>query len=381
MAHVEMTRLVLTNYRSYRSLDLALSPGLSVLHGANAAGKSNLMEAAYLLAIGKSYRALTERELVSWNAAEAGGYAMVVGNANRADGPVELMVALDCGGAQPNSVVKRVRINGLPKRAVDMVGVLSAVLFSAEDIDLITGPPQSRRRYLDVMLSQLGGRYVQTLQRYQRVLAQRNHLLRDLRDGRAGEDELPYWDQALCVEGAAVLGARHAALERLAPLGAEAYRRLAGDGELEIAYAGAVPAGDAPIAEAFEAALRSSRARERAMAMTIVGPHRDDLRLTLGGVDIARHASRGQARLAALALRIAEARLLHERRGDAPVLLLDDVLSELDDSRRAQVLEEAQRYPQAIVSTADLRTVPAGIVDRARLLRVHAGEVREGAAV
>ena len=381
MAHVEMTRLVLTNYRSYRSLDLALSPGLSVLHGANAAGKSNLMEAAYLLAIGKSYRALTERELVSWDAAEAGGYAMVVGNANRAEGPVELMVALDCGGAQPNSVVKRVRINGLPKRAVDMVGVLSAVLFSAEDIDLVTGPPQSRRRYLDVMLSQLGGRYVQTLQRYQRVLAQRNHLLRDLRDGRAGEDELPYWDQELCVEGAAVLGARHAALERLAPLGAEAYRRLAGDGELEIAYAGAVPAGDAPIGEAFEAALRSSRSRERAMAMTIVGPHRDDLRLTLGGVDIARHASRGQARLAALALRIAEARLLHERRGDAPVLLLDDVLSELDDARRAQVLEEAQRYPQAIVSTADLRAVPAGVVDRARLLRVHAGDVREGAPV
>ena len=121
------------------------------------------MEAAYLLAIGKSYRALTERELVSWDAAEAGGYAMVVGNANRADGPIELMVALDCNGAQLNSVVKRVRINGLPKRAVDMVGVLSAVLFSAEDIDLVTGSPQSRRRYLDVMLSQLGGRYVQTL--------------------------------------------------------------------------------------------------------------------------------------------------------------------------------------------------------------------------
>jgi DNA replication and repair protein RecF len=117
------------------------------------------------------------------------------------------------------------------------------------------------------------------------------------------------------------------------------------------------------------------------MAVTVVGPHRDDLRLTLGGVDIARHASRGQARLAALALRIAEARLLSERRGDAPVLLLDDVLSELDDERRSLVLDEALRYPQAIVSTADLRMLPDDVLDGARVLRVRGGEVLEGATV
>jgi DNA replication and repair protein RecF len=385
MALVELTSLSLTNYRSYRTVDLRLEQGLIVVHGDNAQGKSNLLEAAYLLAIGKSYRASTERELVSWEAAEAGSYAMVVGTVLRADGQAELRIGLDCAGTPPNGVQKRIRINGLPKRASELIGVLNAVLFSAEDIDLIFGPPSGRRRYLDILVSQLGaslrgGRYVQALQRYQRVVTQRNHVLRALREGRAGEDELAYWDGLLCTEGASVLGARFDAIERLSPLSGDAFGRLEGGANaMSLEYVSTTPSDGRPTAESIAVALERSRSQERAMAMTVVGPHRDDLRVALGDIEMSKHASRGQARLAALSLRIAEAQLLRERTGESPILLLDDVLSELDESRRALVVEEASRYQQAIVSTADLSLLPRGGEEGTRRLRVQAGQVLEEA--
>jgi DNA replication and repair protein RecF len=349
---------------------------MTVVHGDNAEGKSNLLEAIYLLAIGKSYRAGTERELVSWEAADAGGYAIIAGTVQRADGVVELRIGLDCA-KQASGVQKRIRINGVPRRAADLVGALGAVLFSAEDIELVFGSPQGRRRYLDVMLSQLGGHYIQALQRYQRVLTQRNHLLRNLRDGRAGEDELTFWNESLCTEGAEVLGARFDALQRLAPLVAESFERLEGRGRLTAEYQATVAFDTRPTPTDLAEALEKTKAQERAMAMTVVGPHRDDLRLSLGGIEMAKHASRGQARLATLALRMAEGELLREQRGDAPVLLLDDVLSELDPNRRALVLDEGARYPQALVSTADLGLLPPAYNAGVRRLCVEAGEILE----
>ena len=381
MCFVELTSLSLTNFRSFRTLELTLDRGLTVLAGENAQGKSNLLEAVYLLAIGKSQRAAVERELVSWEAAEAGGYAIVAATVRRAGDAVEIRLGLDCGGGRTNTVVKRIRVNGVPKRASDLVGVLSAVLFSASDIDLAYGAPQGRRRYLDVLLSQTSRRYVHGLQRYLRVLGQRNAVLRSMRDGRAGEDELAAWDPPLCEQGAAVLAARHGAFERLAPLAAEAFERLAGTGPaLAVDYVATVgphEAGAAPTPEAFAAALERSRRQERAAGMTVVGPHRDDIRLALDGVEVAKHASRGQARLVALALRLAEARLLDERRGDPPVILLDDILSELDERRRRLVLEEALGYPQVLLTTAELALVPPSGLAAARVLRVADAQVLE----
>ena len=351
---MQVTKLSLTNFRSYRQLDLPLGPGLTTVVGDNAEGKSNLLEALYLLAIGKSYRAQTERDLVSWEAADAGGYAIAAATLAGSEGLVELRVGLGLR-RRAGSLETRVRVNGLPKRASDLVGVMSAVLFSAEDIDLVFGSPSGRRRYLDILLSQISRRYVQALSRYQRVLSQRNALLKAMREGRANEDELGFWDESLSAEGAIVLAERWASTDRLVGLVGEAFDRLYGGGSLSVEYVATSPRPqDGEHAQAMAKALRASRRRERALGMTLVGPHRDDLRLLLGGVEIARHASRGrQARLAALALRLAEGRLLAERRGDPPLLLLDDVLSELDEPRRTLVLEEARAYPQAIVTSAD----------------------------
>ena len=371
---MHLTSIELANFRSYRELDVSLRAGLTIAYGTNGAGKSNLLEAAYLLAIGKSYRASVEREMVAWDVASSGGYAIIGGHVVRADGEVDLRVGLDCAGSS-SSVAKRIRVNGVAKRAADMVGALGAVLFTAEDIELVFGSPQGRRRYLNIMLAQLGGHYVQSLQRYQRVLTQRNALLRSIREGRASDNELGYWNESLCTEGAAVLGARFDAMMRLATLVAEAFDRLEAIDVLGVTYTATVPFDERPTPEIFAVALERVRGAERRTGMTLVGPHRDDLKITMNGVEMAKHASRGQARLAALGMRVAEARLIEERRGDPPVVLLDDVLSELDDRRRALVLEEAKRNHQTIVTTADLAQVPANFLDVAHLMCVDGGTV------
>lgn len=371
---MHLTSLELANFRSYRKLNLSLQEGLTIAHGANGAGKSNLLEAVYLLAIGKSYRASVERELVTWEAATAGGYAIIGGHLTRADANVELRVGLDCAGGT-NAVAKRIRINGVAKRARDIVGALGAVLFTAEDIDLVFGSPQGRRRYLDIMLAQLGDRYVQSLQRYQRVLAQRNALLRAIRESRGSDNELAYWDASLCTEGALVLGARYDAIERLAPLVAEAFDRLESVDSLGLTYIATVPFDERPTADIFALALNQARRAELRAGMTLVGPHRDDLKITMNGIEMAKHASRGQARLAALGLRVAEARLMEERRNDPPVVLFDDVLSELDEHRRSLVLEETARHHQTLVTTADLVQVPSRFLEGAHRLRVEGGDV------
>lgn len=371
---MQLTNLTLTNFRSYRQLDLALGPGLTVITGENGQGKSNLLEAMYLLAIGKSYRAVTERDVVSWQAAEAGAYAIVAATLHGPHGALELRVGLDCGDGA--GVAKQVRVNGAPKRASDLVGMMGAVLFAAEDIEMVFGPPRSRRRYLDVLLAQVSRTYVQALSRYQRVLAQRNTLLRALRERRAREEELTFWDDALVKEGMAVLRERWSSMAGLGQAAASAFERLSSQDALSITYVGtAEEPEDGDAGRALEEALRASRDQERARGMTLVGPHRDDLRLMLNGVEAPRHASRGQARLAALALRLGEARLLAERRGDPPLLLLDDALSELDEHRRKLVLEEACCYPQAVVTTADAYVLPDTFLHRAHRLRLHGGLV------
>ncbi len=375
---MRLAALSLTSVRSYPALALELGPGLTVVCGENGQGKSNLLEACYLLALGRSYRAASDRDLIAWEAVSGGTAALIAARIERAGGPLDARVGLEASGEA--NVHKRVRVNGVAKRAADLVGALAAVLFSADDLALVSGAPAGRRRYLDVLLAQASHPYLRSLQHYQRVLTQRNALLKGLREGRAGEAELAYWDDALTTGAASLLAARHGAVTRLAPLAAEAYARLAGDGRaFSVTYVGTVPfAGDAPTPADAAAALAGSRGQERARGMTVVGPHRDDLRLSLDGVEMARHASRGQQRLAALALRLAEGRWLAERRGEQPVVLLDDVLSELDAQRRAQVLEEVAGADQVIVTTADLGLVPEAALSGARVLRVMGGALREG---
>ncbi|MFQ5860910.1 MAG: DNA replication/repair protein RecF [Dehalococcoidia bacterium] len=377
-----LAHLSLTNFRSYRRLELSLPPGMVVLQGANAQGKTNLLEAVYLLAIARSFRAEHERELLHWNAVSE-GHALVKGTVQRRDREVQVVIGFQrLPGAEQGTPVfqvrKRIRVNGTPRLASGLVGQANAVLFTAEDIQLVQGAPSLRRRYLDILLSQVESRYLRSLQRYQRVLTQRNHLLRLLREGRAAGEELRFWDEELAREGGYLLVRRREVVEALASLAQGVHQELTtGSESLELSYASTVPlAADAEQqAQALLGALAQSGARERALAMTLVGPHRDDVKLLINGVDMELYASRGQARTLALALRLAEAAYLQSLTGEEPILLLDDVLSELDLWRRRQVLERAQAHQQALITTTDLVLLPPPFLQQATLLEAKEGTV------
>lgn len=379
---MRIARLALTNFRNYRNLDLSLPEGLSVLYGDNGQGKSNLLEALYLLSVVRSHRAGTESELVHRDVIQEGDYALVYGEINRYEGVLKVRVGLQCVASGESGVgrrvTKRIRVNGIPKRASDLVGQLNAVMFSANDIDLIYGPPAVRRRYLNVLLAQMDSVYLRSLQKYGRVLTQRNHLLRLMKEGRSSYEDLAYWDQSLAREGGLVLERRVAVMDELTPWVDELYQSLTGSkGGLRAIYRGTVQDNNGTPAEAIEAALKVNREREIALGMTVVGPHRDDLGLEVAGVDMSVYASRGQARTAALALRLGEARCLERRRGEQPVLLLDDVLSELDPRMRRLVLEVACSYEQVILTTADLSQVDDDNLALASRFQVVEGSVRD----
>ena len=386
-----LSRLVLSNFRNFADLDLSLPSGVVVFYGDNAQGKTTLLEAVYLLAIARSFRAENEREVVNFEAAGKGEQTLVGGTLEREGERTQVFVGYACNPSRPStaetvggtsplnySVRKEIRVNRVRRTAADLVGTVGAVLFNAEDIELVLGPPAGRRRYLDILISQGNPLYLKALQRYQQVVRQRNRLLRLLREGRAENAELEFWDDRLVREGAWLSWQRAEAIRLLAQLAAEHHRTLSSSGEsLELEQLPSVPlaASERATESCFQDALLAQRARELATGNTAVGPHRDDFRLVVDGVNMGTFASRGQARTLALTLRLAEASYLSLVRQEEPVVLLDDVLSEMDEHRRTRVLEKVAGYGQSLITTTDLDLVRRFFGDRASYLRVDNGAV------
>ena len=385
-----LSRLRLTNFRNLTHLDLGLSPGVTVYYGPNAQGKTTLLEAVYLLCIARSFRAENEREVVSFEAAKEGKQALVDGTIEKDGQRLRVIVGYQPVqrrstplGQEDNgldyNVRKEIRVNRLRRTAGELIGEVNAVLFSAADIDLIQGPPSGRRRFLDILLSQADYLYLKALQRYHRVVQQRNQLLRLLRDGRADGDELAFWDDELVREGAWITWRRYEAMRELTPACGRHHEDLSGPAEnLEVEYRPSVPpAGDVTEIEGkFREALAAAFHRERARPITAVGPHRDDFNLMINGADMGIFASRGQARTLALTLRLAEAEFLASARGEGPVVLLDDALSEMDGFRRRRLLEKATQYEQVLITTTDLEQVNDFFGSKAHYFFVSNGEVR-----
>jgi len=389
-----LSRLAITNYRNLVSLDLELPPGVVVFFGSNAQGKTALLEAVYTMAIARSFRAENEREVVNFQAAARGELALVGGTIQSQGSQLQVYVGYQPmpgdqgepgqGASGLNySVRKQIRVSRVRRTASELLGMVHAVLFSAEDIELVLGPPSGRRRFLDIISSQAEPMYVKSLQRYQKVVQQRNQLLRLVRDGRAGSEELEFWTGELVTEGAWLTWRRHQFLSRLGPLCDEKHRELSGPGgDFSLIYRASVPVADTETGmEAnFREALAAVEARERATATTAVGPHRDDFDLLIDGVDMGTFASRGQARTLALALKLAEAAYLATIRAEGPMVLLDDVLSEMDSARRRRVLEQASRYQQTLITTTDVELAHGFFAGDAAYFQVEAGVVTRSAA-
>jgi DNA replication and repair protein RecF len=382
---MRLSHLSLHNFRNYVRLDLDLPPGVSVLVGDNAQGKTNLLEAIYYLATSRSPHAGADREVVNWLATEREPlpYARLVGRVARAASEASLEITLTQQENNGDRYRKQIRLNGVPRRAMDLLGHLNVVLFVPEDITLVSGSPGGRRRYLDVTLCQIDPAYCRHLSRYNQIVTQRNALLRDLRERGGDPAQLAFWDEQLVEHGAPLVARRREAVAALDELAHTVHAELT-DGleHLHLHYEPSLelqPEGS--LREAFQARVKAVRRREVAAGMTLVGPHRDELRFLIDGVDAGVYGSRGQQRTAALALKLAEVELMQRETGEQPVLLLDDVLSELDAHRRRFLLAwlaSSDGPEQAIITTTDLHILPETFLQRCRLWRVQQGQLQEG---
>jgi DNA replication and repair protein RecF len=373
--------LALRNLRGYASLDLTLGPGPQLIWGPNAAGKTTLLEAIVMLALGRSHRTGADAELVRWGtdylrvegvvAATTGvfeGAGGAVAEAERRDG-VTLDVTLQAGR-------KRIQVNGVPRRPAALAEHLRTVLFAPEEMLLVMGPPTLRRAALDQLAAPHDPMYGSHLATYTRALAQRNSVLRQIREGQADRVSLRYWDEPFLASGAAIVAARLRLLDLIAEPLAAAHREIAPEeGPLALAYStNAPPLPGESARQALTRRLAETAEKEEWNGTTLVGPHRDDVVFSSGGRDLTTFASRGQQRTAILALKLAELDLLTALDGRPPLLLLDDVFSELDPVRRSHLVRRIAELPQALVTTTVPEDLDPDLRRRARAWRVVAGE-------
>lgn len=400
---MRLTQLALYNFRNYPHLELVLEPGITLLYGNNAQGKTNLLEAIFYLATAHSPHAGAERELIRWGASEEPiPFARVEALVERQSGQTAKLeiVLVTSADDKPNvspRVSKRIKVNGVNKRALDLLGNLNVVLFLPEDLDLVFGSPGERRRYLDTTLSQIDPKYSRALTLYNQVLEQRNALLKEFRERSFNAAELEPWNQKLIENGAYVMARRAQTVDSYNRLVAEIHPRLTTKHEvLRLQYQPTIPLtafaepdtrqlglgispSPAPIDQigaAFRQQLTELRPREVGAALTLVGPHRDDLRFFVDGVDMITYASRGQGRTIAVSLKMAEMELMRAETGEEPVLLLDDVMSELDKPRRAALSDSVLNSSQAILSATDLDDFTPAFLNKARIFTVSEGKIQ-----
>lgn len=364
----------LENFRNYPQLHVACDARRVVLLGENGQGKTNLLEAIYLGLTGSSFRTARDREMIRWGQS---GYRVRL-EVEREDGPAEVTIATQAHADGGGASRRQVQVNATAVAARELRGFFSAVVFTPDTLFLIKGGPQERRQFLDELLSQASSYYRHHLQRYQRVLAQRNHILQQAAaagTGRARSQLLETFTEVFLESAARLWERRLWAVSHLAKAAAQAYQQIAGSAEpFTLAYESEAVPPATPMAEVensqdwvtlrhwLERRLEAVADLEWRRGMTLVGPQRDDLRVMSGRVDLRTFGSQGQQRSAVLALKLAEVCFLEQQTGRWPVFLLDDVLSELDPDRRQRFLRTIPSPTQVWITTAEpelLRTLQA----------------------
>lgn len=369
---MRVARILIEDFRSYARAERTLGPGVTALVGRNGAGKTNVLEAIHLIARGDSPRARDDAELVRWGA----NTARVSAHIERVDDARTVDVVLFSPPEGERRRPRRYLLDGAGKRADEAIGELAVVSFFPEDVQLLAEAPSGRRRYLDAMVSQVHRRHRAETREYQRVLEQRNALLRVLRDEGRPTTELAFWDTELVRLAASISLRRIEAVRELVTPFREAATRFSGADALSLAYAAQVE-GDTVEERtvAYQALLGQKRDRELWQGSTLVGPHREDLAVSALGRALPTFASRGEQRSAVLSLKLAEAAWLRARIGELPVFLLDDVLSELDPGRRDALVDALPEDAQTVLTAAFEAGVPERLLERADVLRVKDGTI------
>lgn len=374
---MRVAQLTLAGFRSYSALSAEFPPGPQVVVGDNATGKTNLLESLVLLGTGRSHRAGADGELIAWSAEFARLEATVLA-ADEAETHLEVVIAKTASGGGR----KRVQVNGVARRPAALSAALPVVLFAPEDMLLISGGPTLRRTALDTLVAQTVPAAGATMSNYARAITQRNNLLRAIREGTAAPDELRFWDNVVIEDGARIVDWRRDALARLAEPLAAAHSEIApGEERLELRYVtNAEPLAAESTTDALRRRLADTAEKEQWNGATLIGPHRDDVVFASAARDLASFASRGQQRTAILAFKLAQLDLLRGTLGHAPLLLLDDVFSELDPGRRAHLVRRIGELPQAFVTTTTTDDLDPKLVAAATVWNVTPGRlVRFGA--
>jgi DNA replication and repair protein RecF len=366
-AYLRAIRLV--NFRNYADASALLAPGLNVVVGDNAQGKTNLLEAIAFNVTGSSPRTPKENEVVRWGSDFTRTEARIA-----ADGSSEEHSAAI--GYAPGQK-KRITVDGVPVPSLTNFAAGGAgarvVTFFPDDIRVVKGAPSDRREFLDVLLSSLRPSYARAAVEYAKAVAQRNQLLRRIRDGYSSERTLATWDRKVVDLGKTVLAAREAALPVLEEQFKDSLRALYGPEKAAIRYRHSVTL------QGYSEALREAHSADIERGTTSVGPHRDDFEVSLGGVNLTTFGSQGQQRMATLALEFAARDYVRGAVGEDPILLFDDVMSELDERRREDLAEYFLQSTQAVISTTNLEYFDEEILRRTRIIRISGGSILQTA--
>ncbi|WP_100486573.1 DNA replication/repair protein RecF [Sporolactobacillus pectinivorans] len=368
---MNLQSIELTNFRNYDRLSLDFSDSVNVFLGENAQGKTNLLEAIYVLAIAKSPRTSHDKDLIKWDE----DYGKIKGRVSRHGDilPLELIISRKGKKAKANHLEKR--------RLSDYVGLCNVVMFAPEDLGLVKGGPALRRRFIDMEIGQIAPVYIHALGDYQKVLQQRNALLRDFSHRAASlEPLLDILTEKLIGLAAEIVHRRLSFVSMLnkwaAPIHAEISQ---GREQLSLVYQSSVrevsdDSDSSKIVEAYKAGYGQLRRREIDRGTTLIGPHRDDLQFFVNERDVQLFGSQGQQRTAALSVKLAEIELIRHEVGEYPLLLLDDVLSELDDIRQTHLLGVFKQKVQTFVTTTSIDGLDKHLLDRATLFQIQKGK-------
>lgn len=376
---MHLKHLSLTNFRSLTRLDAELPRRALVLTGSNAQGKTSVLEAIYFLAAFTSFQTNTDRQMVNFHEARNPlAVTRLVADYQRGKTKhrLEARLILEPTGTNGQRLRKEILLDGVKRNINDVIGHFNAVIFVPQMSQIIEGGPDERRRYLNLALSQAVPAYARTLSDYTQALTQRNALLKALNENGGNSDQLQVWDEALVKFGAQIILWRIQAIQEIERLASRVHHELTRGTEiLRLAYEPAydpLPKPDGQlglkldtaidrssidlkeIQEGFLAKLKTIRSEEIARGVTTIGPHRDDLRFVINKADVSDYGSRGQMRTTLLALKLAEVEWMKERTGEYPVILLDEVMAELDASRRADLLKYVSQDQQVLFTTTDL---------------------------
>ncbi|MNO15044.1 DNA replication and repair protein RecF [compost metagenome] len=363
--------LSLQHYRNYEKLSLDSFGNVNLMIGRNAQGKTNLLEALLVLALTKSHRTAKDKELISFGS----NYATVSAEVEKKYGAVNLELQFSSQG-------KKAKLNGLEQRKLsDFVGALNAVMFAPEDLEIVKGTPGIRRRFLDMEIGQVQPSYLFHLQQYQKILLQRNNLLKQA-FGKGPEISamLDIWNEQLAQHGVKIIKKRKQFIRKLQKWAQGIHEGITGGGEkLQLSYIPSFGEADeedeAVLLQQFMIKLSQMRDQEIRRGMTLCGPHRDDLAFHINGNEAQVYGSQGQQRTTALSLKLAEIELIHEEIGEYPILLLDDVLSELDPYRQTQLIETFQSKVQTFITATGIESINASRLQDASIFHVQEGQV------